>query len=167
MNVWLYGFGRLSLLVKRCENHMAISLGYIQVIWASPAAWSWSCGLHRNGHCWAAGWCHLWVYNEGFLDHSMQLLNHLTVCLHWLCHYMIWSPGTGGPWCPSILIKMESSPRMTSLSCAVMSSVPTDQLVNCTLLQNCLLVCLLSPMCLYASTLPQQRCKPVLVTHIS
>jgi hypothetical protein len=72
------------------------------------------------------------------------------VCLHWLCHYMIWSPGIGDPQCPSGLLKMESSPGMTSLSCAMMSSVWTDQPVNCTVLHKGLLVCLLSPMCLCA-----------------
>lgn len=153
MNIWHYGFGWLSFLVKRCENHMAISLGCIQVLWATPAAWSSVgpevCGLHRNGNCWAAVWCHLWVYNEVFLDRGIQLFNRLTVCLHWLCHYMIWSLGTGGLWCPGLL-KMESIPGMTSLSYAVMSSVPADQLVNCTVLHKCLLVCLLSPVCLCA-----------------
>jgi len=136
------------------KNHMAISLGCIQVLWATPAAWSSVgpevCGLYRNGHCWAAGWCHLWVYNEVFLDRGMQLFNHLTVFLHRLCHYMIWSLGTGGLWCPSGLLKMESILGMASLSCAVMSSVPVDQLVNCTVLHKCLVVCLLSPVCLCA-----------------
>jgi hypothetical protein len=77
--IWTYGFGWLSLLVKRCENHMAISLGCIQVIWATPAAWisvgPEVCGLHRNGHCWAARLCHLWVYNEVFL---------IMVCSFWI-----------------------------------------------------------------------------------
>ena len=108
MNIWLYGFGWLSLTVKKCENHMAISLGCTQVLWGTSAAWSSVgpevCGLHKNGHCWAAGWWHQWVYNEVFLDSGMQLLNHLTVGLHWLCHYLISSPRTGGPWCPSGLL---------------------------------------------------------------
>lgn len=144
-------------------EHMALWLWAAffigQEVWKShdsksPAAWisvgPLVCGLYRNGHCWAAGWCHLWVYNEVFLDCGMQLFNRLTVCLHWRCHYMIWSLSTGGLWCLSGLLKMESIPGMTSLSYAVMSSVPADQLVNCTVLHNCLLLCLLSPVCLCA-----------------
>jgi len=118
--------------------------------WSNSCCMVQSCGLHRNGHCCETGWCYPWFYNEVFLDRGTQLLNRLTVCLHWLCHYMTLSPGTGGPRCPSGLLKMESSPGMTSLSCVMMSSVWTDQPVKCTVLHKGLLVCLLSTMCLCA-----------------
>jgi hypothetical protein len=49
MNIWPYGFGQLSLLVKRCENHMATSLGCIQILGATPAAWSKAVGYTGMG----------------------------------------------------------------------------------------------------------------------
>jgi hypothetical protein len=86
---------RAFFMVKRYESHMAISLGCTQDVWAPPVTWNSVgpeiCGLHRNVHWGAAGWCHQWVYHEVFFLtvvcscwNIWQWKSALTVLLHYL-----------------------------------------------------------------------------------
>ena len=92
-SLWTWGF---SLMIHRCENHMAASLGYMQDIGTLPIVWH-SVGptfywWHGDCHWCAAGWCCQWAYWCVIIfSWSKSAYFEAFDCnfLHWLCHYVV------------------------------------------------------------------------------
>jgi hypothetical protein len=122
-----------------------LSLGHMQDIWTLPVVWL-SVGpaffwRHGDGHWCAAGWCCQWVYWVFFSPSPGSKSAHFEAfdsnCMHWLFHYVVWSPMVRVP-CISGAVWTHAPSLTMSLSCTAMSPIPSSYSVNSTVMHRCL-----------------------------
>lgn len=67
--LWMYCLWGLSLVVQRCKNYMAISVGCMQSVWAPPIAW------HSFGpQHWTA--CGRWCFSSRMMQSVCLIFVH-------------------------------------------------------------------------------------------
>jgi hypothetical protein len=146
----------------------------MQDIWTLPIVW------HSVGPAfyWRRGWslmCSRMMLSMSLLvffslfpgSKSADFEAFDSNCLHWLYHYVVWSPVVRVPHCISGAVWTHAPSLTLSLSCTAMSPIAGSFSVNSTVMHRCLPVCLLSLTCsctIYTATSVLQT---VSVVHAS
>jgi len=125
---------RLSWMMQRCENHMTTSPGYMQDIWTLPIVWHSVgpafCWRHGDGHWFAAGCCCQCVYWFFFSpspgSKSADFEAYDSNCLHWLCHYVVWSLVVRVPHFISGAVSTHAPSLTLFLSCTTVSPISSN-----------------------------------------
>lgn len=102
---------------------------------------SWSWNTWATQEC--ATLCSRMMPSVSLWSHLLLMLGcsfeaYYNTSLHWLCHYVIWSPEAWALQCPCGLVRIGTAPGIPPVSC-------TDP-VNCPVLQKSLTVCSWSQM---------------------